>query len=101
MKKSILSIALCIVLYLGLFSCDNDNSGTKKPIESADITLREFTTPSFNYITTTKKVERTVYVSKSGKKIHRNKKCSGMKYYWEMSYADAVDAGYDFCEKCY
>ena len=93
MKKYILSIALCIVLCLGLFSCDNDNSETKKPNESS--------APYFDFVSTTKKVERTVYVSKSGKKIHRNKKCSGMKYYWEMSYDDAVDAGYDFCEKCY
>ena len=91
MKKSfsrILSIVLCIALSLCLFSCENNQSdnGAKD---------------SYTFETSSTKNERTVYVSKSGKKIHRNKNCSGMKYYWEMSYSDAVDAGYDFCNNCY
>lgn len=42
----------------------------------------------------------TVYVSKSGK-IHRIRNCSGMKYYTEMDYDEAVDEGYVFCKNCY
>ena len=89
MKKNfnrILSIVLCIVLSLSFSSCNNKQSTNEKE------TYR---------IETTAKQEKTVYVSKSGKKIHNNPKCSGMKYYWEMSYNEAVYAGYDFCENCY
>lgn len=50
-----------------------------------------------NYSTTT---SNTVYVSNKGK-IHKYPNCSGMKYYTEMTYSDAVAAGYDFCSKCW
>ena len=42
---------------------------------------------------------RTVYVSKSGK-IHFKSDCSGMKNYTEMTYAEAIAAGYSLCSKC-
>ena len=42
----------------------------------------------------------TVYVSNYGK-IHSVPYCSGMKYYTEMDYDEAIDCGYDFCQKCY
>ena len=88
MKKRILSIVLCIVLSSCLFSCENKQTTTD-------------TKETYYSQTTSVKNERTVYVSKSGKKIHRIKNCSGMKNYWEMSYNDAVYAGYDFCNNCY
>lgn len=43
----------------------------------------------------------TVYVSKSGKKIHRSSTCSGMRNYWTMTYDEAVAQGYDHCNTCY
>ena len=42
----------------------------------------------------------TVYVSRNGV-IHRQSNCSGMKYYTEMGYSDAIAAGYRLCSKCY
>lgn len=42
----------------------------------------------------------TVYVSNYGK-IHSNPSCSGMKYYEEMGYEEAIGEGYDLCQKCY
>lgn len=48
----------------------------------------------------TSTVGGTVYVSRNGK-IHTNPNCSGMKYYTEMSYSEAVSSGYDKCQKCY
>lgn len=44
---------------------------------------------------------RTVYVSRSGHKIHLNSGCSGMKYYDEMTYGEACAAGYAHCLKCF
>lgn len=41
-----------------------------------------------------------VYVSRSGK-IHSISYCSGMKYYTEMTYQNAVNAGYEFCSNCW
>ena len=104
--KKILSIVLSIVFCLCLSSCENDNSnvGTQKPIEKPQINIPSLPPlPSFDYdfeIETPTKQERTVYVSKSGGKIHSIPYCSGMKYYYEMSYSDAVNKGYDFCENC-
>lgn len=43
---------------------------------------------------------RTVYVSNSGK-IHAIPDCSGMKHYTEMTYREAVSAGYVECKNCY
>ena len=42
----------------------------------------------------------TVYVSKNGV-IHSNSSCSGMKYYTELSYSEAIERGYRLCSKCY
>lgn len=42
----------------------------------------------------------TVYVSRTGK-IHSNPNCSGMKYYTEMTYDEAIASGYDLCKNCY
>ncbi|MCD8050276.1 MAG: hypothetical protein LUE89_01155 [Clostridiales bacterium] len=43
----------------------------------------------------------TVYVSKSGHKIHLRSNCSGMKYYTEMTYATAKSKGYEECKNCF
>ena len=43
----------------------------------------------------------TVYVSRSGHLIHRRSNCSNMKYYTEMTYAEACAAGYRHCSKCF
>ena len=45
-------------------------------------------------------INSVVYVSNSGK-IHRNKNCSGMKYYTKMSYSEAIARGYEQCKNCY
>lgn len=46
-------------------------------------------------------LERTVYVSDSGGKIHLRSNCSGMKYYKTMTYGEACERGYDHCQKCF
>lgn len=43
----------------------------------------------------------TVYVSQSGGKIHTRSNCSNMKYYYTMTYAEAISSGYSHCSKCY
>jgi hypothetical protein len=45
-------------------------------------------------------VENTVYVSKSGGKIHYNENCSNMKYYTSMSESEAIRRGYSYCQNC-
>ena len=104
--KKLLAIILCVICILTSFSCKEDDSATKATTNKKQVTTEqtEQATPEqTKQVTTsqTTKKERIVYVSKSGKKIHSNKKCSGMKYYKEMTYDDAVDAGYEFCTKCY
>ena len=42
----------------------------------------------------------TVYVSRNGI-VHKHSNCSGMRYYTEMTYAEAIAAGYRKCSKCY
>lgn len=41
-----------------------------------------------------------VYVSRNGV-IHTHSNCSGMKYYTEMTYSEAISSGYRKCSKCY
>lgn len=43
----------------------------------------------------------TVYISKRGHKIHLNSDCSGMMYYFEMTYEEACEAGYSHCSRCF
>ena len=43
----------------------------------------------------------TVYVSRSGHKIHLRSDCSGMLNYDTMTYAEALAAGYKHCSKCF
>jgi hypothetical protein len=43
----------------------------------------------------------TVYVSKSGKKIHLKSDCSGMKNYTTMTLAEADANGYARCSRCF
>jgi hypothetical protein len=43
----------------------------------------------------------TVYVSKSGKKIHLKSDCSGMKNYTTMTLGEAQAKGYARCSRCF
>jgi len=45
--------------------------------------------------------EKTVYVSVSGHRIHLYSDCSGMRNYYEMTYGEACEHGYDHCQKCF
>ena len=103
--KSVVSIALCVIFIFCLSSCENEDK--KETDKSTDKVLGEFTYPNIDFppfetfeIETEKQVT-IVYVSKSGKKIHRIPNCSGMKNYWTMSYDEAVDRGYSHCQNCY
>lgn len=74
--KRIISLLMVIVLIVGCcVGCNDDNNNTNVN-------------------------ETIVYVSKTGK-IHKISYCSGMKYYTEMEYDEAVDKGYVFCKNCY
>ena len=85
--KRLFCFLLCIALVFGFSSCkDNANNKDNNSYNSS--------------ANTSDRYARTVYVSKSGKKVHSIPNCSGMKYYYEMSYSDAVNKGYDFCENC-
>lgn len=46
-------------------------------------------------------LDRTVYVSRSGHKIHLHSDCSGMMYYVSMTYKEACEAGYSHCSRCF
>lgn len=46
-------------------------------------------------------LDRTVYVSRSGHKIHLHSDCSGMMYYVSMTYEEACEAGYEHCSRCF
>lgn len=106
--KSVVCIALCVIFVFGLSSCgseDKEETYTSTDKVIGGITIPTFpsiaTIPTFDFELETEKQTVTVYVSKSGKKIHSIPNCSGMKNYWEMSYDDAVKAGYSFCKNCY
>ncbi len=77
MKKRFICLLLVVCVFFTVCSCNKEN---------------EAVLPNDDDI---------VYVSKSGGKIHRYKDCSGMKYYDEMTYADAILEGYAACEKCF
>lgn len=47
------------------------------------------------------RLSRIVYISKRGHKIHLSSDCSGMIYYFEMTYEEACEAGYDHCSNCF
>ena len=77
--KRIINTLLCAILIFSLASCQDVDRVREDPYEG---------------------YEQTVYVSKSSHKVHSDPNCSGMKYYFEISYNDAVKAGYDFCKNC-
>lgn len=86
MKKLFL-LLLCILLIFSTFSCEDNEGNTDSFPDQDDSTIDE-------------EYDRTVYVSKSSHKVHSISYCSGMKYYYEMSYYEALLAGYDFCDNC-
>lgn len=104
MKKliSILMVALMLLLCVGCETSDPSSSNYSSYSSPPSVTV-----PSYNYDFDFEMPEDdgedsgiTVYVSRSGK-IHNNPRCSGMKYYTEMDYNEAVHNGYDFCKNCY
>lgn len=111
MKKliSILMVALMLLLCAGCESSDTSSSNYSSYSPPPSLTLPS-SFPSFDYefeFEDEREEEDdyeysgiTVYVSRSGK-IHSNPRCSGMKYYTEMDYDEAVENGYDFCMNCY
>ena len=52
-------------------------------------------------ITSGKKTENTVWVSSSGKKYHNNPTCSKMRSPIEIDLLEAIEKGYEPCNKCY
>ena len=86
----IISIFITIILLLAVFTnCQNYRSEQEAAVTTVESTQQE--PPQNGY---------TVYVSRNGI-IHKNPKCSGMQYYIEMGYYDAVEAGYIHCKHCY
>lgn len=80
MKKRLISLLLALCMVFSLCACAKDSAETV-PDDNTD--------------------DKTVYVSKSGGKIHRYNDCSGMKYYDVMTYSEAIDEGFDLCQKCF
>ena len=106
---SILMATLMLFCSVGCTYGDNNNlTSTTSYDYDLDYDFETLEVPEFDFeaieIETTTEADEyngiTVYVSKSGK-IHSISYCSGMKYYTEMSYDEAVDRGYDFCQNCY
>lgn len=107
MKKliSILMVALMLLLCAGCESSDTSSSNYSSTYSSMPSLTVPSSIPSFDFDFEFEEDDYeysgvTVYVSKSGK-IHNNPRCSGMKYYTEMDYDEAVENGYDFCMNCY
>lgn len=82
----ILAIALLLV---GLNHCQDYRADQEAAETTAETTQQE-----------TQQNGYTVYVSRNNI-IHKNPHCSGMIYYTEMGYYDAVEAGYIECKHCY
>ena len=66
----------------------------------ADLSVDESITPVPRTYSLDAEDSRTVYVSRSGK-IHLHSSCSGMEYYTETLYSEAVKQGYTECSKCF
>ena len=65
-----------------------------------DLSVDESITPVPRTYSLDAEDSRTVYVSRSGK-IHLHSSCSGMEYYTETLYSEAVKQGYAECSKCF
>lgn len=75
----------------------------KTPTNAASLRSTEVQAAS-EYITEPRPgilLNRIVYISKSGHKIHLYSDCSGMKNYSEMAYEAACKAGYKHCSRCF
>lgn len=86
----IISFVLAIVLLLvGINHCQDYRAEQEAAASTAETTQQEIEQNGY-----------TVYVSRYDI-IHKNPNCSGMIYYTEMGYYDAVAAGYTHCQNCY
>lgn len=77
------------------YSSGASNSGAAAPSSSGSGVSRSLPSLSGDY-----PQSDIVYVSRNGV-IHKHSNCSGMRYYTEMTYAEAIAAGYRKCSKCY
>ena len=91
MTKKILSLLLSVIMVFALSACENDDKNNKY---DDDYEYEEEYNENDYY-------NDTVYVSKSGKKVHSIPNCSGMKYYIKMTYRKAESNGYAFCKNCW
>lgn len=105
--KRFLNLILALTIVLSLTSCDSDHTSESKKEKYKSDEYSQIETVDLDELFDDESTEHsddedeeTVYVSKSGK-IHRNRRCSGMKYYTEMSEEKAIEKGYDFCKNCY
>lgn len=72
----------------------------KKEMEEAAVAEQQSNADAAADNASTDQNGETVYVSRTGK-IHNWPHCSGMKYYTEMTYDEAIASGYDLCKNCY
>lgn len=86
MKKRLICLLLALCMVFSLCACAKDNVEEPEPSGTATVNTAN---------------DRTVYVSQSGGKIHRYNDCSGMKYYDVMTYSEAIDKGFELCQKCF
>lgn len=90
--------AICIICVIGAaLTTMSPPAKTASPQSTGAQATSEYMTEPRHGI----RLNRTVYVSNSGHKIHLNSDCSGMKNYHEMTYEEACEAGYKHCSRCF
>lgn len=98
-------LALLLVAALVWYAPSKKSAGYKDGYSSGYSEALTDSSDFFSSHSTTPKssidANRTVYVSRSGHKIHLKPDCSGMKYYDEMTYGIACALGYAHCSKCF
>lgn len=93
MNKRIFSFLLAILMVLSISSCEKNSKKRGDDFDYDEYYEDEDYEDDIE--------NQTVYVSKSGKIIHRISYCSGMKKYDSMKYSRAVSKGYAFCKNCW
>ena len=77
------------------------NSSAYQSVESGGRNADDWTPPTDRWLPSWVDPDQIVYVSNKSHTIHESHYCSGMKNYFEMTFRDAVDAGYSFCMNCW